>query len=663
MFSRTLDYCLPHSVYPMKDEPTPKWLEKKLDKLVSKLGHKAATQASKIEQFIKWVDLESIELERVDDRFIQGVISQLRANAKVQGVDERYLVKSFALIREMSSRVLGMRHYREQLIGGWAMMNKMVAEMETGQGKTLTATLPAASAALAGIPTHVITVNDYLAQRDAETMQPLYQALGLTVGVVVEGMEESEKRDAYGCDITYCTNKQIAFDHLRDRMVMGNKRGTRHLQLESFYAEQPKQERLMMRGLCFAIVDEADSVLVDEAITPLIISASRTNKDRLRVYKKALGLGRQLEESSHFTHFENEHYIELRPEGKAYLKDIGETMGGLWRNSTTREELVLQALKGLYLFEKDRHYLINEGKIQIIDEFTGRVMADRSWEGGLHQMIELKEGLEPTADRETLARISYQRFFQRYIHLCGMTGTAEEVRGELWDVYGLHSHKIPTAQTIIRKIQPDRVCADGKAKWDLVVDCIQRRHQQGQPILVGTRSVEASEYLSQRLTQAGLVFRLLNARQDDVEADIIAEAGHVGRITVATNMAGRGTDIKLSDEAKAIGGLHIVATERHESRRVDRQLFGRCGRQGDPGSVEVILSYEDDVVRMHCPAWVLLSSRWVARALPFLAAIIAKRIFHLSQVVAEHKSYKSRCSVLKSDEHYSKMMAFSGQME
>lgn len=615
------------------------------------------TRGAHINAFVARVDSYADQFSVYESADIAQRAVQLRQNISLEGVSEEFLSEVFALVRECSDRALGLRHYPEQILGGWVMFNGMVAEMETGQGKTLTAVLPAVAAALAGVPTHVITVNEYLAQRDAETMAPVYAMFGLAVSVVLNDMSHEEKKAAYQCDVVYCTNKQVAFDHLRDRMVMGNSGGQVHLRLETLYKQAPSTEKLLLPGLCFAIIDEADSVLVDEAVTPLIISREVSMNDKKAVYQVALKLAGELLAGEHFQVLENIRHLEFTEEGKATLKERALLLGGLWNATLTREELVLQALKAMYLFARDEQYLVVDGKIQIVDEFTGRIMADRSWEKGLHQMIELKEGCELTSDRDTIARISYQRFFQRYMNIAGMTGTAREITNELFQVYGLQVYKVPSAQPNQRQYFADTICQTVAQKWQRVLSRVQEIHKSGRPVLIGTASVQASETLSQLLAQQGLDHNLLNARQDLEEAAIIAEAGQVGRITVATNMAGRGTDIKLGPGVRELGGLHVIATERHDSRRVDRQLFGRCGRQGDKGSVEVIVSLEDAIVRLNCPQILrkLLRAGGNQR--------LAKTLITVAQWIVERRHYNTRRNVMQTDDYYTTALAFTGRME
>jgi preprotein translocase subunit SecA len=573
------------------------------------------------------------------------------------------VARCFALVREVAGRTLGQRHFDVQLTGGRVLLDGMVAEMETGEGKTLTATLAASAAALAGIPVHVVTVNDYLAQRDSEWMGPVYAALGLTVGTIVHGLDPGARRRAYAANVTYCSNKELAFDYLKDRIALGRRRDRAGLQLEKLYDENPRLDRLLLRGLAYAIVDEADSVLVDEARTPLIISGPKTgDASGQEVCRVALSLGSEMARGTDFEIEGRSRQVRLLAAGYDRVDRVASTLGGVWTRRRWREELVRQAIAAQHLFQEGKQYLIRDGKIQIIDEYTGRVMADRSWERGLHQMIEVKEGCEMTRQIEPLARISYQRFFRRYVRLAGMTGTAREVSGELWSVYRLATARVPTNRPSRRSRLPDRIFATEDEKWRAVVDRIQAVHREGRPVLVGTRSVRASEHLSMLLGSRGLEHQLLNARQDADEARIIADAGRQRRITVATNMAGRGTDIRLAPHVAGRGGLHVIATELHEARRIDRQLFGRCGRQGDPGSCEAILSLEDELAEHFSGRLVrrLMGTGSVRRRPGTRTRALGLK---MAQRSAERLHRRMRRDLLRTDEHLATALAFSGRSE
>jgi preprotein translocase subunit SecA len=569
------------------------------------------------------------------------------------------VARSFALIRELAGRRLGMRHFDVQLLGGWAMVRGKIAEMETGEGKTLTATLPAATAAMAGIPVHIITVNDFLVSRDAAWMRPIYDALGLSVGTILEGMPAPERKRAYGCAITYCTNKQIVFDYLKDRLLLQQENRALHLRIESLHRTEPRVHKVMMRGLCFAIVDEADSVLVDEARTPLIISGGQGAGDQERVYRQALDAARRMRRGRDYVTRERDRQIDLTELGRAHAVRLTERNGGVWSAPSHRDDLISQALSALHLYILDKHYIIAEGQVRIVDEYTGRIMPDRSWERGLHQMVEAKEGLEISGRQETLARISYQRFFRRYLRLSGMTGTAKEVAGELWSVYRLDVVRIPTNRPSARQQHADRVHATADEKWRAIAARVSELHSAGRPVLVGTRSVADSEHLSRLLDEAGVRHSVLNARQNRAEAEIVAQAGQPRRVTVATNMAGRGTDIKLAQGVAEAGGLWVIASERHDARRIDRQLFGRCGRQGDPGECEAIVSLDDELVRG-------VFGRHLERIRPAGGQVprwLGWVLFGWAQRTTQMRHGSIRRRLLHSDESLEDLLAFSGRGE
>ncbi|MGD8789158.1 MAG: preprotein translocase subunit SecA [Burkholderiales bacterium] len=639
--------------YPERDDKPQSKLERAVTAARYFSGRLPAARPS-LNRIVEAVNACSEEIEALDDVQLLARASALKPRLRQAGVTDLALVaEAFAMMRAASFRTSGKRHFDVQLVGAWAMLNGMLAEMETGEGKSLTATLVAAAAGLAGQAVHVITVNDYLAERDAETMTPVYQKLGLSVGFVKQGMDPGARKLAYQSDITYCSNKEIAFDYLRDRLALGGKPrpiATKLSRLENEGGDQP----LLLRGLQFAIIDEADSVLVDEARTPLILSAEARQGGEITVHHEALELARQLTEREYRL---TDDGIEITDAGDQRLEELAQDMKGVWAGPRRREQLVRQALSALYQFERDKHYLVRDGKVVIIDEYTGRLMPDRSWERGLHQLIEIKEDCEVTGQRDTLARISYQRFFRRYVHLCGMTGTASEVGAELWNVYGLRVARIPTNKPVRRKYYPARYFGRTEDKWRAVIESIEKHRALGRPVLIGTRSVGASEHLAGLLDAEGLPYALLNARQDKDEAEIISLAGEPGRITVATNMAGRGTDIKLASGVGDKGGLHVIATERHDSGRIDRQLFGRCGRQGDHGSCEAILAIEDDLVRSRLGPAARLS------AFGPLPEWLGKSVFSLAQMRAERVHSRMRRDLLDMDEYLGNMLAFSGRGE
>ena len=487
------------------------------------------------------------------------------------------LPEVFALVREASTRVLGMRHYDVQLLGAVALHNGKIAEMKTGEGKTLVATLAVILNALEGKGVHVVTVNDYLAKRDAEWMGRLYNFLGLSVGVIVAGLSDEQRKEAYGADITYGTNNEFGFDYLRDNM--------------KFYAEQ-----LVQRGHHYAIVDEVDSILIDEARTPLIISGASDESTDL--YQKVDEVVRTLEKEKHYTVDEKGKTASLTDEGVQYVEEkLG--VDNLYDTANiTAQHHVLQSLKAHTVFRRDVDYIVKDDQVVIVDEFTGRLMAGRRFSDGLHQALEAKEHVTIAAENQTLASITFQNYFRMYDKLSGMTGTADTEAVEFAQIYGLEVSTIPPNRPMIRRDMPDLIYRTRREKMQAIIQAIKELHATGQPVLVGTISIETSELISQLLKREGVPHSVLNAKHHAQEAEIVAQAGQVGKVTIATNMAGRGTDIKLGEGVVELGGLHILGTERHESRRIDNQLRGRSGRQGDPGSSRFYLSLEDDLMRL-----------------------------------------------------------------
>ncbi len=663
MYSVSLRPGIALGRYPVRDESRPGWIERMTSVAVSRMVRRNRSRSAYSSEVCALVHQHTPRLVNESEADLDSAVKTIRAQLIAAEHTDELIARAFAVIREKAGRTVGMRHFDCQIMGGWVIFHGMLAEMNTGEGKTLTAALPAATAALAGIPVHVITVNDYLAARDAELMRPLYESLGLTVGIIAEGMTAEERKTAYASDIAYCTNKQLTFDYFKDRLVLGRGSGRIQLQVDRLDHQRSRHAELLLRGLCFAIIDEADSVLIDEARTPLILSRPADAKEDTRIFDDALKLAAQLNPGEHFLIDTHERSITLTVDGEERLRLLSQPLDGIWCGKRRRAELIVQALSAQYLFVRDKQYLVRDEQVQIIDEYTGRLMPDRSWERGLHQMIQAKEGVEVSARNETLAKISYQRFFRRYLRLGGMSGTAREVSSELSSVYGLNVVSIPPNQPSRRDDQPDQVYGTPEEKWQAVIGEIRRRHANGQPVLIGTRTVEESEYLGELLTNAGLVHDVLNARQDHREAEIIARAGECGRITVATNIAGRGTDIALGPGTEGRGGLHVIVTERHEAGRIDRQLIGRCARQGDPGSTVAILSIEDELVAMYYPRalrWSVDQSSSRGEQLPRWAGAIPVRF---TQWLLERRHRRIRAELFKLDQQRSDQMAFAGRSE
>ena len=648
--------------YPERESTPPSRFEDFAQRLTGPLARRRGAAQLDAKRFLERVNSLGAKLAALKSVQLSNYASELREKLLRDGLAEEHCAQAFAVVREMSDRILGMRHFDSQIMGGWAMLQGMLAEMETGEGKTLTATLPACTAAMAGIPVHVITVNDYLATRDSDLMSPLYNMLGITVGAISDETQDPRQRKIiYECDIAYCTNQQVAFDYLRDRVTMGHRRGNLFRSIDGI-AEGDKAGGLILRGLCFGIVDEADSVLIDEARTPLKLSGPSGKQIQVRILLQALRLADKLENYGNGYRV-NDRDVTLTANGKAYLSQLVESMDNHWASARRRELLVTQALTAKHLFIKDQHYLVRDGQIQIIDQNTGRVMPDRSWELGLHQMIEKKEGLEVSDPSESIARITYQRFFRRYSRLGAMSGTAREVSGELWSVYRMPVVKIPTHKPSRRTVLRSRMHRSASEKWQDVVAQTEAMHMRNRPVLIGTRTVAASENLSQLLSEAGLTHQVLNARHDRSEAIIIAQAGMPGRITVATNMAGRGTDIRLAPGVAEAGGLHVIATELNDARRIDRQLFGRCARQGDPGSVDAILSWEDELLTICAPSLIKAVARRINSGQLNFTYWTGRLLTRFAQRRVERRNAATRRILLKQDQQLDDIFAFSGPME
>jgi preprotein translocase subunit SecA len=626
--------------------------------LVKKLWHKVSRRDLKLTRKIIF---RSEQLFLLKDEQLYGLLTDLRKRLCCKSLDDNLVIESFAIIREVSGRVLHMRHHHTQIRASLAMLRGEVAEMATGEGKTLAATLAAATAALMGIPVHVVSVNDYLTERDGQEMSELYHALGLSLGIINHELEGPERRVAYHCDITYCSNKELVFDYLKDRIARGNKLTNPAFQREMSSSPQIAFN-IMQRGYHFAIIDEADSIFVDEARTPLIISgAEKFGEKEEELLRTAMKLAYSLSIEQHFV--VNEHGgVQLTVLGELTTRERAIEYGGLWLSREFRESLILQGLSAIHRYHRNKHYIVSEDdEIQIVDAYTGRVTPGRSWGQGLHQMIEMKEDLELTKPRETKVEISYQNFFRKYFTLSGMTGTCFEVKKELRDVFRVDCNAIPLLKKSKRKrlnVSVDRKLVD---KVQRITTYVQSLNLSGVPVLIGTATVSASEVLAASFNDAGLSYKVLNARQDKEEAEVIANAGAYGAITIATGIAGRGTDIKLSAQAKEAGGLHVVITELQDSSRIDRQFYGRSARQGDPGSYSLMLSLEDDIlIRVFQPA--------IRRLLVNLAGAVWQNklgygLLCFCQYRLETLHYKQRLQLLASDIKRQRMLSFSGKSE
>ena len=543
------------------------------------------------------------EYDKLSDADLKMTALRLRGRARGGESLDKMLPEAFGLVCVQTRRVLGMRPFDVQLAAGVVMHQGGLAELATGEGKTLTASLPVFLNALEGKGVHVATVNDYLARRDAEWMQPIYQGLGLSIGVLQQQMPEQERKKAYQADVTYATASEFGFDFLRDRLKGAGAQGRE----APFWApwvggsvNSTPQDANVQRPHHFALVDEADNIFIDEARTPLIISQETRHATEVEKipFLWADALVKQMAMNEHFLFDQKKQKLELTGKGKQLMRYSNPPTDGGGESSAMDklQERVEQALQAHYRFRLDQHYMVDKDKIVIIDEFTGRKMPDRQWRDGLHQAIEAKEGVTIHKPSDHAASITFQSYFRLYKKLAGMTGTARQNRFELRRVYKIWVVAVPTNRPVRREHWPDRVFPNENAKFAAVVEEVLRLKAQGRAVLIGTRSVDKSEKLSERLREAGVEHQVLNARQNEQEAKIVSEAGGTGKVTIATNMAGRGTDIKPSRDVIEAGGLHVLGTERHEALRIDRQLMGRSGRQGDPGSAQFFLSLEDELL-------------------------------------------------------------------
>ncbi|WP_456397642.1 preprotein translocase subunit SecA [Desulfurobacterium sp.] len=662
-----------------------------IDIFLTKLfGSKNERVVKKMKPIVEKINLLEPEFEKKSKEELQALTAKWREElSKIKDAREQFkymdkiLPEAFAAVREAAKRTLGMRHYDVQLIGGMVLHQGKVAEMKTGEGKTLVATLPVYLNALAGRGVHVVTVNDYLAKRDAEWMGPVYNYLGITVGYLQNSMEKPERKEMYMKDVTYGTNSEFGFDYLRDNMAFS------------------RDERVQ-RDLFYAIVDEADSILIDEARTPLIISGP--SEENVDIYYIADSIVRQLKKEKHFTVDEKNKTAVLTDEGIREVEKIVTRMTGIKDFNLYDPKFadllhgIIQSLRAHHLFKRDVDYVVKDGKVIIVDEFTGRIMPGRRWSDGLHQAVEAKEKVKIEAENQTLATITIQNYFRLYKKLAGMTGTAETEAAELKEIYGLDVVVIPTNKPVIRKDHPDVIYKTMKAKYDAVVKEIEKNYKRGRPVLVGTNSIEASEYLSMLLKKKGIPHNVLNAKYHEREAEIVAQAGRLGAVTIATNMAGRGTDIllggnpeymakqelkkrgitpekvgeekyeellkketekfkKITEEEKKkvieLGGLYIIGTERNEARRIDNQLRGRAGRQGDPGESRFFLSLEDDLLRLFGSDRIkkLMEMMNVPDDEPITHKMVSKALENAQKRV-EDQNFQIRKRLLEYDEVY-----------
>jgi preprotein translocase subunit SecA len=597
------------------------------------------------------------ELEACTDDELKARAHAIRLKARQGDSLNSLLVEAFALVREAAKRTIGQRHFDVQILGGIAIHNRCIAELETGEGKTLVATMPVFLNALPGKGVHVVTVNDYLARRDAEWMAPIYKMLGMSVGCIQTGQQDGARRAAYACDITYGTAKELGFDFLRDELKRLKLGGDGHRKsFEQVFlgrGDTMEGEKPVQRTHQYAVVDEADSILIDEARTPLIIGANnQPTQEEAAAYYGADQLAATLVRTKDYKYDPMERKAELTAPGRRKVQAVAAHSAFVSLTVDNLYEYVERALRGQIAYLRDRDYVVVDGEVVIVDEFTGRMMPGRQWQDGLHQAIQAKEKLEITLETITAARVTVQDFFKRYNKLAGMTGTASTDAAELRRIYKVGVFKVPTNRPGRRTWLPDRVFSSEEEKFRAVADQIIEWNKQGVPVLVGTRSIEKSEKLSTLLAAAGIEHQILNAKNHEIEAQIVAQAGQMSRVTVATNMAGRGTDIKLGEGVAELGGLHVIGTERHESRRIDRQLAGRCARQGDPGMAQFFVSLEDEIVEAfgEKPA-ARLRKRYKGRG--EMTSVYWRRVIRRAQHKKERQHFRDRKLLM----HYEKQRA------
>ena len=572
--------------------------------------------------------------------------------------------QAIAVIREVCWRTMQMKPYKVQVAGAIAIEMGFIAEMSTGEGKTLTAVMPGILAGWRGKGCHIMTTNSYLAQRDSEEMTPVYNACDVTVSSLKDDMQPLERQQAYMADITYCTNNDVAADFLRDQLELGHgNTGTSELLRTISGIDHGPEKELVLRGLECAIVDEADSVMIDDGVTPLLISGESKCVEKQQMYMQAKDLADLCEEKVHYKVDFSFREIILTAEGKKLLEDECTKLGGVWSGKIRSRELLNQALTVRHFFICDKQYIIDDEKIVIVDEATGRLMPDRFWRSGTHQAVEAKEGVEINPDKETFARISFQKFFRIYNKLSGMTGTGKEATRELWYFYHLPVVPIPTNRPCIRKQEKDLVYINDEKKWDAIIENVMEVHATGRPVLIGTGNILDSQIVSERLDKLELKHQVLNAIYHSQEAEIVSTAGIENQIMVATNMAGRGTDIKLTPKSKELGGLHVVASERFDSYRIDRQLYGRSSRQGDPGSAIAYVSLEDLLLKKYAG---LLSRLATFAMKPFLIQgqirfFGIRALYTYAQFCSVLQGRKQRKGVMKSDDWLASTLGFAGK--
>lgn len=629
--------------YPEKAFVQPSFLIKLKHRLDTFFLFLSATSANQYLPFLEKIAIYETKLKNVSETNLKQRITEIRPLLSMHGMTNDLLAETFAIIKICCKQVLGHTPYDTQLIAARIMLDGKLVEMATGEGKTLTAGICVAAAALAGIPVHLITSNDYLVARDSSTLRPLFNALELTVGAATHGQTVDARKYAYNCDITYITAKELVFDYLRDRAIGGKANSMLHSSVAHLSGHT---SNTLLRGLCMAIIDEADSILIDEARVPLILSQSIPQNAQVDYLSRVLALATKLIPDQDFLQNHQNLSIEITETGWQKIDSLKNTLGQLKHNKIHLQETIYQALAAQHLYQRDKHYLVRNEAVHIIDENTGRIANGRVWSRGLHQLIELKEKCKLTGETETVAQITYQRFFPRYLRLGGMSGTLSESRAELFTIFGLKVVKVPLRKPGQRIILPTRIYPNRQILWQAVANRVKELYENDRTILIGTDSVADSEALSHFLQNANLPHEVLNARQDEREANIIAKAGQLKQITISTNIAGRGTDIALGEGVAELGGIHLISCQHNVSRRIDRQLIGRCARQGNPGCAETLISMDKPLIVNTFPKFITKLAHKSGLAKPqWLVSIIVR----LPQILEESHQRAQRYEMMLND--------------
>jgi preprotein translocase subunit SecA len=651
-------YVMP-TLTPRKPEPLHKGADAFVNSLIGR-WRRRRTLAKDLEAEAHLTDNLAPAQRDLATRALQVRLEEMRDLVRRGRLREPEVAReALALVREAARRTVGLEAFPVQLMGALAMQRGWLAEMATGEGKTLTAGLTAVLFGWTGQPCHVVTVNDYLVERDAQFLRPLLEMCGLRAGHVTGNMKPEDRPSQYAAHVVWGTSKEFAADFLRDQLQGGPVRDEGRLLVRELLRRGRPLPGGVQRGLHTAIVDEADSLLIDEAVTPLIISRKVENAPLTAAIQEASRMAERFVRGEHYQVRDRHREIEFNGAGDRLLEECGADLTGLWRAPGRCRELLRLAISAREFYHRGQQYVVENDKVVIVDEFTGRPMVDRSWRQGLHQAVEAREQVPVTPPSDTVARISFQKFFRLYRRICGMTGTAREASPEFWHVYGLAVMPVPTNRPCIRTQKEPRCFATHAEKLEALVQRVKDIHATGAPVLAGTRSVRASEELAGRLEAEGMMPHVLNATRIREEAMIVAAAGEPRRITIATNMAGRGTDIRLSPGIAALGGLHVISAERSESGRVDRQLYGRCARQGDPGHAESFASAEDEILRRFtaAPVRAALSSA-LSRGVPG-AQSLAERVFRKAQRTAQREAFRQRRRILQSDDWLESSLAFA----